>query len=244
MRRGDRLFEIIEILRRSKGPISGQRIGDQLGVTKRTVYRDIAALMAQGVPIEGEAGVGYVLQPGFHMPPLMLTSDEIEAAILGAHWVKTRGEPDLALAAERLLTKIQTVAPTHFEASFVEPVVSVAPIRQPDEILSAAEIRRAIRKRRKIAITYSASKDKLTDRVIWPILIGYRDAGRIVAAWCELRQSFRYFRTERIVRGEILSEPIPSRMDLLREKWRAAMQEERERYAALPGSGEGSGSAD
>ncbi|MEL6205162.1 MAG: HTH domain-containing protein, partial [Pseudomonadota bacterium] len=81
MRRGDRLFEIIEILRRAKGPISGQSIGAELGVTKRTIYRDIAALMAQGVPIQGEAGVGYVLDAGFHMPPLMLTSDEIEAAL-------------------------------------------------------------------------------------------------------------------------------------------------------------------
>ena len=89
MRRGDRLFEIIEILRRAKAPISAQSIGTELGVTKRTVYRDVAALIAQGVPINGEAGVGYILEPGFHMPPLMLTPDEIEAVTLGIMWVKT-----------------------------------------------------------------------------------------------------------------------------------------------------------
>ncbi|MCV3271282.1 helix-turn-helix transcriptional regulator [Roseobacter sinensis] len=230
MRRGDRLFEIIEILRRAKNPMSGQSIGDELGVTKRTVYRDVAALMAQGVPIQGEAGVGYVLEAGFHMPPLMLTSDEIEAAILGAQWVRTRGEPDLALAAEKLLTKIETVTPARFETSFVEPVVSVAPVAQPAEALDASEIRRAIRRRVKIALTYRDSRSASTKRVIWPILLGYRDEGRIVAAWCELRHGFRYFRTERIVAGEILEEKIPRRMDLLRTEWQAAMEDERLRY--------------
>jgi len=233
MRRGDRLFEVIEILRRARGPISGHSIGDELGVTKRTVYRDIAALMAQGVPIQGEAGVGYVLEAGFHMPPLMLTSDEIEAAILGAQWVRTRGEPELALAAEKLLTKIKTVSPSRFETSFVEPDVSVAPVNAPQEALAAAEIRLAIRRRVKIAVTYRDSRDALTDRVIWPILLGYRDAGRIVAAWCEFRNGFRYFRTERIVEGEVLAEKIPRRMDLLRAEWTAAMDAERQRFDAV-----------
>ena len=194
MRRGDRLFEIIEILRRARGPISGQSIGEELGVTKRTIYRDIAALMAQGVPIEGEAGVGYILEAGFHMPPLMLTSGEIEAAILGAQWVRTRGEPELALAAEKLLTKIETVTPAKFQTSFVEPATSVAPVEAQQEPLSAARIRQAIRARLKIAVTYRDSSGAMTERILWPILLGYRDEGRIVAAWCELRQAFRNFR--------------------------------------------------
>jgi predicted DNA-binding transcriptional regulator YafY len=230
MRRGDRLFEIIEILRRSREPISGQSIGEDLGVTKRTIYRDISALISQGVPIQGEAGVGYVLEAGFHMPPLMLTSDEIEAAILGAQWVRTRGEPELAAAAEKLLTKIETVAHGRFETSFVQPAVSVAPAEQPPEVLGAADIRFAIRQRLKIELTYRSFDDALTDRVIWPILLGYRDTGRIVAAWCELRQGYRYFRTDRVIRGEVLTEKIPRRMDLLRAEWRAAMDEERERF--------------
>ncbi|MEL7547453.1 MAG: YafY family protein [Pseudomonadota bacterium] len=229
MRRGDRLFEIIEILRRAKRPVSGQSIGDELGVTKRTVYRDIAALMAQGVPIQGEAGVGYILEAGFHMPPLMLTSDEIEAAILGAQWVRTRGEPELAQAAEKLLTKIETVSPAGFETSFVQPVVGVAPVAEPTEVLAAADIRRAIRQRFKIAVTYRDGTEALTERVIWPILLGYRDAGRIIAAWCELREGFRYFRTERIVEGAVLEERIPRRMDLLKADWNAAMAVERTR---------------
>ncbi|MEO0991377.1 MAG: YafY family protein, partial [Pseudomonadota bacterium] len=197
MRRGDRLFEIIEILRRARGPISAEAIGTDLGVTKRTVYRDVAALIGQGVPINGEAGVGYVLEPGFHLPPLMLTPDEIEAVTLGVMWVQTRGEPELALAAEKLITKLETVAPDKYRTSFLEPVVSVAPVDQPDEVLGAAAIRLAIRRRKKIALAYSDNSNQQTRRVIWPIFLGYRDTSRIIAAWCELREGFRYFRTER-----------------------------------------------
>ena len=230
MRRGDRLFEIIEILRRTKAPISAQSIGTELGVTKRTVYRDVAALMAQGVPINGEAGVGYILEPGFHMPPLMLTPDEIEAVTLGIMWVKTRGEPELALAADKLITKLETVAPDKYRTSFLEPTVSISPVDLPEEVLGAASIRMAIRRRRKIALEYSDNAGKKTKRVIWPILLGYRDTSRIIAAWCELREGFRYFRTERIAAAEVLDVPIPRRMDLLRTEWRNAMETERRRY--------------
>ena len=230
MRRGDRLFEIIEILRRAKAPISAQSIGTELGVTKRTVYRDVAALIAQGVPINGEAGVGYILEPGFHMPPLMLTPDEIEAVTLGIMWVKTRGEPELALAAEKLITKLETVAPDKYRTSFLEPTVSVSPGDLPEEKLGAASIRMAIRRRRKIALVYSDNAGRKTKRVIWPILLGYRDTSRIIAAWCELRDGFRYFRTERIAEAEVLDTPIPRRMDLLRSEWQHAMETERRRY--------------
>lgn len=230
MRRGDRLFEIIEILRRAKSPISAQSIGTELGVTKRTVYRDVAALIAQGVPINGEAGVGYVLEPGFHMPPLMLTPDEIEAVTLGIMWVQTRGEPELALAAEKLITKLETVAPEKYRTSFLEPTVSVSPVDLPEEVLGAAAIRLAIRRRKKIALAYCDHGGKLTERVIWPVLLGYRDNSRIIAAWCELRDGFRYFRTERIAEAEVLDTPIPRRMDLLRADWRTAMDAERRRY--------------
>lgn len=230
MRRGDRLFEIIEILRRAKAPISAQSIGDELGVTKRTVYRDVAALIAQGVPINGEAGVGYILEPGYHMPPLMLTPDEIEAVMLGVLWVQTRGEPELALAAEKMITKLETVAPAKYRTSFLEPVVSVAPVEQPEEVLGAASIRLAIRRRNKIALVYTDNSGQETRRVIWPILLGYRDTSRIIAAWCELREGFRYFRTERILEAQVLDTPIPRRMDVLRTEWRHAMEAERKSY--------------
>lgn len=227
MRRGDRLFELIEILRRARGPISAETIGQELEVTKRTVYRDMAALMAQGVPIQGEAGVGYVLEAGFHMPPLMLTTEEIEAAILGAQWVQSRGDPALARAAARLIAKIETIAPEDHRTAFLEPTVSVAPATAPVEILGSGAIRHAIRSRHKIWLRYMDGRARQSERVIWPILLGYREEGRTIAAWCELRRGFRYFRTERITAAEILPERIPRRMDLLRADWREAMATER-----------------
>jgi predicted DNA-binding transcriptional regulator YafY len=187
-------------------------------------------LIAQGVPINGEAGVGYILEPGFHMPPLMLTPDEIEAVMLGIMWVKTRGEPELALAADRLITKLETVAPAKYRTSFLEPSVGVSPVALPEEYLGAASIRLAIRRRRKIALIYSDNAGHKTKRVIWPILLGYRDSSRIIAAWCEMREGFRYFRTERIADAEVLDVPIPRRMDILRTEWQNAMNAERRRY--------------
>lgn len=227
MRRGDRLFEIIEIIRSSQNPISAARIATELGVVKRTVYRDIATLIAQGVPIQGEAGVGYVLEPGFHMPPLMLTPNEIAAAVLGAQWVQTRAEPELARAAEKLIAKIAAVSPDHAQMSFVAPPTSVAPVSHAPEVLEMGEMRRAIQSRSKVQIGYRDANGAITRRIIWPILLGYRDEGRIVAAWCELRAGFRYFRTERMTDAEVLGEKIPRRMDILRAEWRKAMDAER-----------------
>lgn len=230
MRRGDRLFELIEILRRARGPLPATAIAAELEVCKRTVYRDVAALMAQRVPIRGEAGVGYVLEAGFHMPPLMLTPDEIEAAILGAQWVQTRGEPDMRRAAESLIAKIETIAPDDLLSFFAQPVTSVAPVEPPQEALSSSDIRGAIRRQKKIQLEYRDDRGAVTDRTIWPVLLGYRDEGRIIAAWCELRSGFRYFRTERITQAEILDERVPKRRAQLRADWERAMAAERERF--------------
>ncbi|MEP1573194.1 helix-turn-helix transcriptional regulator [Roseibium album] len=231
MRRGDRLFELIEILRRARQPISASAIASELEVCKRTVYRDVAALIAQRVPIRGEAGVGYVLEAGFHMPPLMLTQDEIEAAVLGAQWVRTRGEPDMQRAAESLVAKIEAIAPGDLHSFFARPATGVAPVDPPEEILCSSEIRAAIRRQKKIRLEYGDDRGEITDRIIWPLLLGYRDQGRIIAAWCELREGFRYFRTERIKRAKILEESVPRRLDLLRAEWHVAMAEERQNFS-------------
>ncbi|MEL7524291.1 MAG: YafY family protein [Pseudomonadota bacterium] len=231
MRRGDRLFELIEILRRARGPVPATAIAAELEVCKRTVYRDVAALMAQRVPIRGEAGVGYVLEAGFHMPPLMLTPDEIEAAVLGAQWVQTRGEPDMRRAAQSLIAKIETIAPDDLLSFFAQPVTGVAPVETPHEVLSSSDLRAAIRRQKKIRLAYRDDRGAVTDRIIWPVLLGYRDEGRIIAAWCELRSGFRYFRTERITHAHILDERVPKRLAQLRADWERAMAAERERYA-------------
>lgn len=234
MRKAERLFEIVQLLRRVGGPISAEKIAQELGSSKRSVYRDVAALMAQDIPIRGEAGVGYVLEKGFDMPPLMLTSDELDAAVLGAHWVASRGEPDLAKAALNFLAKIEVVVPERLRGHVLEPATSIAPVVPAFEAVNSSLLRNAIRTHRKITLVYEGGSGTRTERVVWPILLGYRDAGRILAAWCELRSGFRYFRTDRIVSADTLEQRIPETALSLRARWRTAMDQERASYANQP----------
>jgi len=231
LRKAERLFEIVQLLRLAREPISAQHIASELGSSKRSVYRDIAALKAQDVPIRGEAGVGYVLEKGFDMPPLMLTSDELDAAVLGAHWVASRGEPDLAKAALNLLAKIEVVVPERLRGHVLEPTTSITPVVPASEMVNSSFLRNAIRMHRKIALIYEDGTGARTERVVWPILLGYRDAGRILAAWCERRNSFRYFRTDRMISAETLEQRIPENALALRKRWRFAMDEERVGFA-------------
>ena len=127
MRRADRLFQIIQLLRRQRAPVTGDAIAEELETSKRTIYRDIATLMAQRVPIRGEAGVGYVLDGGFDLPPLMLTTDEVEAAVLGAQWVRAQGDRALARAADDLIAKLAATVPEGLRALVLEPVVATPP---------------------------------------------------------------------------------------------------------------------
>lgn len=233
MRKAERLFEIVQFLRRVGGPVSAQQIAQELGSSKRSVYRDVAALIAQDVPIRGEAGVGYVLEKGFDMPPLMLTSDELDAAVLGAHWVASRGEPDLAKAALNLLAKIEVVVPERLRAHVLEPATSVAPIAPSFEAVNSSMLRNAIRAHKKLKIVYEGNSGARTNRVVWPILLGYRDAGRILAAWCELRSGFRYFRTDRMMSADMLEQRIPENARALRARWRCAMDLERASFTNL-----------
>ncbi|MEQ8376239.1 MAG: YafY family protein [Roseibium aggregatum] len=231
MRRADRLFEIIQILRRVRRPVSAQAIADELEVSKRSVYRDIATLTAQRVPIRGEAGVGYVLEEGFDMPPLMLTAEEIDAAVLGALWVSTRAEPELARAAENLIAKIEAITPGPLRRHIAAAAMSVRPVSPASEDkVDAAMLRQAILEGRKVSLGYRDGDGRESKRVVWPVLLGYRDEGRILAAWCELRQGFRYFRTDRMTFAEALDQRYPESRGSLKDRWRKAMDAERESY--------------
>jgi len=233
LRKAERLFEIVQLLRLTRGPISAQKIANELGSSKRSVYRDMAALRAQDVPIRGEAGVGYVLEKGFDMPPLMLTSDELDAAVLGAHWVASQGEADLAKAALNFLAKIEVVVPARLRAHVLEPATSIDPIIPAPEAVNSSLLRQAIRAHRKISLEYCSFAGETTQRVIWPVLLGYRDAGRILAAWCELRAGFRYFRTDCMISADILEQSIPEGALALRARWQVVMDQERADYENL-----------
>jgi len=227
MRRADRLFQIIQILRRSPRPVTALAIAAELEVSKRTVYRDIADLVAQRVPIDGEAGFGYVLDRSYDMPPLMLTPDEVEAVVLGAQWVTAHADTALANAARDLIAKIELAIPEHLRPFLADPAVAprqpLWPALDDDLVIS---LRKSIRDGRKIRLNYRAEDGLTTDRIVWPVTLGYSETHRLLIGWCELRRTFRHFRCDRISNPEILDVPIGLPPGELRRRWRAWRDEE------------------
>ncbi|WP_437547716.1 YafY family protein [Sorangium sp. So ce367] len=225
MRRADRLFQILQILRRQRAPITAAALAEELETSKRTVYRDIADLLAQRVPIRGEAGTGYVLDRGFDMPPLMLTPDEIEVAVLGAQWVAQRGDVALQRAAKDLIAKIAAAVPERLRPFVFEPATGapVGGVQAPDT-LNLAEVRASIRAGTKIALRYRDETGSESERVVWPVIVGYLESTRLLAAWCELRQDFRHFRTDRVTGARFLDERYAEKPSALRARWLAHMR--------------------
>lgn len=235
MRRADRLFQIIQILRRSSRPVIAAEIAQELEVSVRTIYRDVADLIGQRVPIQGEAGLGYVLGEAFDMPPLMLTPDEIEAAVLGAQWVAGRGDPLLARAALDLIAKITAVVPERLRPLLTDPSVGTAPgLPQTPDAIDMAQVRRAIRDARKIRLDYRDVRGEQSERIVWPVIVGYFDQARVLAAWCELRREFRHFRTDRIVEARFPDERHGVRPALLRARWKRHLAETRRAALSKP----------
>src|SRR5262245_15535558 len=221
MRRADRLFQIIQILRRSRRPATADGIAAELETSKRSVYRDIATLIGQRVPIRGEAGIGYVLDRGYDLPPLMLTPDEIEAAVLGAQWVSVTGDAALAAAASDLLAKIGAVVPENLRPFVSDPATRTRPTADaPRDRLDMARVRAWIHAGRKVALRYCDERQRESTRTVWPVVIGYIGQVRHLVAWCELRQDFRSFRTDRVLDATFLDERYPERPGVLRAKWR------------------------
>lgn len=216
MSRSERLLELLQILHRRRRPVPGAALAEELGISLRTLYRDIRTLQNQGAGIDGEAGLGYVLQPGFTLPPLMFTEDEIEAIGLGANWVAEHADAGLAGAAENVLAKISAVLPEHLRESLYSSPLLIGPSRNPGGgAIDIANLRQAIRNERKLAIVYLDKNKKKTKRTIWPFVIGFFDDARVVVGWCELRQAIRHFRVDRIVSFSFLPECYPVRRTLL-----------------------------
>ncbi|MBI2719166.1 MAG: YafY family transcriptional regulator [Rhizobiales bacterium] len=231
MRRAERLLQMIQILRRHRRPVTGDTMARELEVSLRTVYRDIAALIADRVPIRGEAGIGYVLGAGFDLPPLMFTPDELEAVMLGLRWVARRGDADLSRAAQDTVAKIGSVLPERLRPFLFDAALLVPPqFRMVEDMVNVAQLRCAIREGRKVDLAYRSEDGRQTKRVIWPIAVAYFDAQRLIVAWCELRQAFRSFRTDRMLSMAVLDEKYPARRKALLKQWR----EESEREAGGP----------
>lgn len=227
MRRAGRLLQMIQILRRHRRPVTGEAIGRELEVSLRTVYRDIAALTAEGVPVRGEAGIGYVLEEGYDLPPLMFTADELEAVMLGLRWVARRGDRDLSRAAHDTVAKIGAVLPARLRPFLFDAGLLIPPYTKlTEDRIDVARFRSAIREARKVEIAYRSEDGRQTERTIWPIAIAYFDAQRLVVAWCELRRDFRTFRTDRMLALRPTGDKYPERRKTLLRKWQEQVARE------------------
>jgi predicted DNA-binding transcriptional regulator YafY len=226
MPRSDRLFDIIQRLRTASRPTTAAALAAELEVTQRTVYRDIATLQARRVPIEGAAGVGYVLRKSFDLPPLNFTIDEIEAIAVGARMVNRLKDPKLQQAAESVLAKVTVAVPERLRPHIADAPIYVSPGMTPEaEGADLAEVRAAIRDSAKLYIAYADVGGRRTNRVIWPIAMAYYVDVTLVGAWCELRADYRNFRVERIASSRVLDEHFDQDNGRLFREWSALPKE-------------------
>jgi predicted DNA-binding transcriptional regulator YafY len=222
MRRSDRLFDIIQRLRTARAPVTAAAIAAELEVTPRTVYRDIAALQGSRVPIEGAAGLGYVLRRGYDLPPLMFTADEVEAVAVGMRLLRRTRDPGLQQAAESVLSKLVAVLPEPLRGSLDAPPfhVSEGDAREPGAI-SLAKLRVAIREANKLRITYRDTNGTASERVIRPVAMEYYVEVTLVCGWCELRNDYRHFRADRIEAAAVLADGFAADRKRLLSGWLA-----------------------
>ncbi len=207
MRKADRLFQIIQILRSHRLVTTARFLSEQLEVTERTIYRDIKDLILSGVPIIGEAGVGYILQKGFDLPPLMFTDDELTAITLGARLVESWSDQELANAAKLALQKIKSVIPERLQPRF-ERENLFSPLRQikPHVAKLLANCRLATDSRHKLQLEYCSLADEKSQRIVLPLGLFFWGTVWTLAAWCELRQAFRTFRVDKIIELSVLDD--------------------------------------
>jgi len=209
MRRADRLFQIIQFLR-TRRVTTARWLAERLEVSERTIYRDIKDLILSGVNIEGEAGVGYVVRKGFDLPPLMFDEEEITALTLGARLVESWADQSLATAAQSALSKIETALPDHLKNNLNDTLL-FSPFTRitPEVSTTMAEIRIAADNHRKVSLQYRRADGKASERIIWPLGMFFWGSVWTIGAWCELRETFRIFRLDRINSLYILDETYP-----------------------------------
>ena len=218
MSRAVRLLALLQSMRGRRNPVTALQLAQSLGVSERTIYRDLAELAAQGAPIKGEAGVGFILGPGLFLPPLMLNEEEVEAVRLGLALVDQRGDAVLKSAAETALAKIGSILSAEAQTVFTARVAAPGPNMPelPDSKVSVADLRAAVRGMMRLKIVYEDEQGAKTERCIWPILLGFMAEARVVVAWCELRDAYRFFRTDRMLSACAVGHYPARRSDLLR----------------------------
>jgi predicted DNA-binding transcriptional regulator YafY len=225
MSRTNRLFEMLGVLRSRRTPVTALDLAHELGVSERSIYRDIETLRSLGAPLDGQAGVGFFLREGFFLPQLAFSPDELDAMILGLGWVQQRADPDLVRSSETALAKVLSARSEGAAQGNEAPALVAASASERVDPPQAAMLRDAIRRQRKVAIRYEDAKGSASDRTIWPIAIVYFDDVRILSAWCEERSAFRHFRVDRVQVKSISEERYPGRRHALMKRWQ---QEDRD----------------
>ena len=222
MRRADRLFDIIQALRTARRPVTAAALAEQLEVTVRTIYRDIAALQGSRVPIEGAPGLGYVLRRGYDLPPLMFTSEEADAIAIGVRLLRRLRDPKLQQAAESVLAKLAVVVPEPLQLHLASAPIYVSDGDAPPTTgVGPAELRSAIHDARKVVITYIDETGHRTRRTVRPIAMAYYVDVTLLGGWCELRNDFRNFRVDRISNAQLLDERFLAESGKLMAEWLA-----------------------
>ncbi|WP_439618437.1 helix-turn-helix transcriptional regulator [Shinella sp.] len=220
MRKASRLFEIIQILRLARKPVTGAEIAERLEVTVRSIYRDIAALQAMRVPVEGERGIGYILRPGFDLPPLMFSIEETEAVVLALALLERTGDTELRAAARRVGDKIAGAVPPPLRQTLSARALHAWGTTRPQpEGIDLATVRRAIRDEEKLVIDYRDEYGRASERTIRPIALIYYSETANIVAWCELRKAIRNFRADRVEACEATGEHFSGEGDRLRQAW-------------------------
>ncbi|MGO4378861.1 helix-turn-helix transcriptional regulator [Pseudoduganella sp. RAF53_2] len=221
MSRTGRLFQLMDALRGNRRPVTAAALAERLGVSERTIYRDMQTLTELGAPVEGSAGLGYLLRSGFFLPPLMFGADELEALVLGARWVRRQGDPALAEAASSALAKIATATPKDLRDDMADTSLWVPLVNEEAAFeVHVQPAREAIRRQHKLRIRYNDLQGAASERVVWPFALAFYDGKRLLAAWCELRQANRHFRIDRIEHAEPLTERYPMPRHALLKRWR------------------------
>lgn len=214
MRRADRLFQIVHLLR-SRSVTTGARLADQLGVSKRTIYRDVQDLQRSGVPIRGEAGVGYALDRRFDLPPLTFTSAELEGLVLGARIVAAWGDPELASAVGSAIARIEGVLPEALRKVVLDTALFAAGFpRQEAMARDVAVMRRAISEHRMLRFAYERADGARTERSVRPLALFFWGDKWTLASWCEMRAAYRSFRPDRMTSVRLLETTFDVRGDI------------------------------
>ncbi len=214
MSRAARLLDIIQILRDAHTPLRAHDLADELEVHARTIYRDIATLKARRVPIDGAAGLGYILRPGYELPPLAFTPDEMESIVVGAKLIRRTGDAELQRAAQSVVLKIKAVTSGNLDRQLADDAFFVSDFGTPrSNLIDMAKVRRAIRDQKKIRIRYVDEHDARSERVVQPVGVAYYVEVTLIHAWCELREDYRHFRTDRITGIAFLKQGFSPRTD-------------------------------